>query len=71
VETGPFFYAGDGSIVSPDNVVLDCYRLAKFYHLDPDIFLAKPLSELRRNLRWTGRLQQEIAEAQQDAMRSS
>jgi hypothetical protein len=37
-------------------LILDCYRLAKFYSIDPNIFLAKPMSELHRHLMWTDRL---------------
>jgi hypothetical protein len=33
--------------------VLDCYRLAKFYHQSPEIFLAMGLSEVRVHLERT------------------
>ena len=33
--------------------ILDCYRLGKYYGVDPSIFLSKPLSELERHVRWT------------------
>jgi hypothetical protein len=40
-----------------DVVILNCYRLAKFYQVDPSIFLAKPCSELDRALYWTDQIQ--------------
>lgn len=30
-----------------DSLVLDCYRLASYYKLDPRIFLDMPISEVR------------------------
>lgn len=33
--------------------MLDCYRLARFYHQSPDVFLAKGLSEVRIHLERT------------------
>jgi hypothetical protein len=53
--------------VTPDTLILDCYRLAKFYHIDPGVFLDMPLSEVRRHLYWTGKLHQEIRQAQEEA----
>lgn len=47
-----FFYAGDVG----DTLVLDCYRLAKYYGLDPDLFLNKPLSAIQRHMKWTAKL---------------
>ena len=32
-----FFHAGPG--VNTESRILDCYRLAHFYKIDPDIFL--------------------------------
>lgn len=46
-----FFRAGHG-----DALILHCYRLAKYYSVDPDVFLAKPASMIRRHLVWTDRL---------------
>lgn len=39
-----------------DDLILDCYRLAKHYSVDPDVFLTKPLSVVRNHLMWTGKL---------------
>jgi hypothetical protein len=50
VEPRGFFYAGHS------DVVLDCYRLAKFYSRDPDEFLAKPISAIERHIMWTGKM---------------
>lgn len=51
MESRKFFHAGH-----VDEVILDCYRLAKYYGLDPDIFLNKPLSAVKKQLFWTGKL---------------
>jgi hypothetical protein len=32
------------------DTVLDCYRLADFYHISPTIFLDMPASEVRLHL---------------------
>lgn len=29
-----------------DEIILDCYRLARWYHISPDVFLSMPLSEV-------------------------
>lgn len=39
-----------------EDVVIDCYRLAKYYAVDPDIFLNKPLSVVQKHLQWTAKL---------------
>jgi hypothetical protein len=33
-----------------ENVILDCYRLARFYHQSPELFLAMSVSEVRLHL---------------------
>jgi len=33
-----------------------CYRLAKEYGQDPQVFLDKPFSEIMRHVAWTERL---------------
>ena len=60
----PFFHAG-----SVDDLVIDCYRLARFYSVEPDVWLAKPLSAIRRHMKWTAKLSEKLAEerrAQED-----
>jgi hypothetical protein len=52
VEHRQFFYAGTVS----EQLILDCYRLAKYYGRDPDDFLSKPLSAIRRHMNWTAKL---------------
>jgi hypothetical protein len=37
-------------------MVLDCYRLARFYHQSPDVFLNMALSEVETHARHTIRL---------------
>jgi len=39
-----------------DNVIVNCYRLAKEYGQDPQIFLNKPFSQIERDCIWTDRL---------------
>lgn len=52
MEFSKFFYSGFVS----DEAILDCYRLAKQYSMDPDVFLNKPLSTIKRHISWTARL---------------
>ena len=33
--------------------MLDCYRLARWYHQSPNVFLDMPLSEVREHMGWT------------------
>jgi hypothetical protein len=35
------------------DAVLDCYRLADFYHISPTVFLEMPASEVRLHLERT------------------
>lgn len=51
MESDKFLHAG-----SIDALILDCYQLAKFYAVDPDVFLSKPLSVVRRHMKWTAKL---------------
>jgi len=44
-----------------DDIILDCYRLARFYHVSPDVFLSMTTSEVLRHLQRTA----QIARAQQ------
>jgi len=49
-------------MVSPvidDGMILDCYRLASYYHLDPRLFLEMSLSEVRLHLRRTAQLERQ------------
>jgi hypothetical protein len=60
-----FFSAGAGGLVGDagDNLVLDCYWLARWYHQCPDVFLAMPLSQVRLHIMRT----QQIANLRQQA----
>jgi hypothetical protein len=46
-------------------VILDCYRLAKQFGIDPDVFLQKPLSVIDRHMKWTAKLI-ELQQPQED-----
>ena len=37
-------------------MILNCYRLAKEYGQDPQVFLKKTFSEIDRDCQWTDRL---------------
>jgi hypothetical protein len=54
----PFFYSRD--LDEPERLVLDCYRLAKYYGRNPREFLDMPCSEVLRHVMWTVKLQQKI-----------
>jgi hypothetical protein len=51
--SGKFFHAG-----SLDGLVLDCYRLAKYYSRNPSEFLSMPMSEIRRHMARTAKLEE-------------
>lgn len=55
MELMPFFYAGAVG-GEEDAIILDCYRLAKYYGIDPDHFLSKPQSVVQRHMKWTAKL---------------
>jgi hypothetical protein len=41
-------------------LILDCYRLAKFYGRHPDEFLSLPISAIRRHMNFTAQLLAEL-----------
>jgi hypothetical protein len=41
---------------SENDLILDCYRLARWYHVSPDIFLSMPFSEVQMHLRRTSEI---------------
>jgi hypothetical protein len=43
--------------LTDDGMILDCYRLASYYHIDPRIFLDMPMSEVELHLRRTAQLE--------------
>ena len=43
---------------------MNCYRLAKYYSVSPDVFLSKPLSALMRDVYYTNRLIDDINSSQ-------
>jgi hypothetical protein len=40
-----------------DSMILDCYRLASYYHIDPRIFLEMTVSEAQLHLSRTAQLE--------------
>jgi hypothetical protein len=39
-----------------EDLVLDCYRLARWYRQNPEVFLAMPMSQVRLHMEHTLRL---------------
>lgn len=64
VSAATFFSAQSSGLVGSENeIVLDCYRLARFYHQSPLVFLQMPLSEVRMHLMRTNQLADKFAQA--------
>jgi hypothetical protein len=51
VESRKFFHAGP-----VEALILDCYRLAKYYGRPPDEFLNLPVSKINNHMMWTAKL---------------
>ena len=49
-----------------DSMILDCYRLASYYKIDPRVFLELPISEVQLHLSRTAELERERRQAQSD-----
>jgi len=51
------------SLADTESVVLDCYRLARWYQQSPDVFLSMPLSHVKlhmyRSLQLAARIRDE------------
>lgn len=43
--------------VIDDGMILDCYRLASYYHIDPRVFLEMSVSEVQLHMRRTAELE--------------
>lgn len=43
-------------MVDPDEIILDCYRLADRFHQNPETFTEMPLSRLNDHIKYTIRL---------------
>jgi hypothetical protein len=62
MESRKFFYAGP-----VEGLILDCYRLAKYYGRPPDEFLSLPVSKINNHMMWTAKLiEASRAEAEDD-----
>ena len=55
-----FFTRSAGVVIAniDDSLILDCYRLASYYKIDPRIFLDMGLSEVQLHLSRTAQLEQ-------------
>ena len=50
---------------NPESIVLNCYELAKYYHVDPRVFLEQGVSAIERHRYWTEKLADKIRAAQE------
>jgi hypothetical protein len=42
-----FFSARSSGLVGgEEDIILDCYRLARWYHVSPEVFLSMPVSDI-------------------------
>jgi hypothetical protein len=66
-----FFSPGTGDLVGtaidPDEMFMDCYRLADRFHQSPDVFLSMPITDVARHVRMTIKLNKLQREAQERA----
>ena len=54
VSAAEFFSTRSGRLVGDEkDLVLDCYRLARWYHQSPDVFLNMPIDDVHAHLRHT------------------
>jgi len=50
-EAAKFFSARSTGLVGGENeLILDAYRLARHFHVSPEVFLAMPFSEIRLHM---------------------
>lgn len=42
--------------MNPEDLILNCYRLADRYHQNPEVFTEMPLSRVSEHIRYTVRL---------------
>jgi hypothetical protein len=57
-------------VISEENLILDCYRLARQYHVSPEVFLNMPLNDVHLHMYRTIQLLkilQREAQAAEDA----
>jgi hypothetical protein len=67
VSVAEFFLARGGGLVGSDEtMILDCYRLAKFYATSPDVFLQMPIGEVQLHLYRTIQLTNLMRREQED-----
>ena len=45
-------------------MILDCYRLARWYHVSPEVFLSMPISDVELHRRRTAQCDREQLAAQ-------
>lgn len=52
--------------MNSEDLVLDCYRLAKFYSRNPQEFLDMSISQVGRHLVWTAKLVEAMRPEEED-----
>ena len=55
--------SGDVVDLDPDEVILNCYRLADRFHQNPDVFLELPISRVNAHIYYTIKLIEAQAKA--------
>jgi hypothetical protein len=48
-----------------EDMILDCYRLARWYHQSPEVFLSMPIDDVQVHMNRTIRLRNLMQRAQQ------
>jgi len=43
-------------VINPDDLILNCYRLAERFHQNPEVFVEMPLSRVNLHVYYTVRL---------------
>jgi hypothetical protein len=51
---------------SENDIILDCYQLARFYHVSPEVFLNMPLSEVHLHLLRSNEMDQRRRQSMSD-----
>ena len=57
---------GEFGNLDPDEIILNCYRLADRFHQNPDVFLEMPVTRINEHIHYTIKL----IEAQNKARRA-
>ena len=57
LQVAGFFSPGPGGLVGDEeNLILDCYWLAHWYHQSPDVFLSMTFADVRLHMQRTAQM---------------